>query len=539
MDFWERYRAIDGRDPRFDGQFVTAVRSTGIYCRPSCPARTPKASNVTFYETSAAAHEAGYRACKRCLPEAVPGTPAWNIRSDVAGRAMRLINDGVINREGVDGLALRLGYSARHLNRILGTELGAGPLALARASRAQTARTLLVSTSMKLADVAFAAGFKSVRQFNDTITEVFALTPSALRATAAARASAAARAPAAGKVAADQYARQGSGTSLRLNLPYRKPYDPGIFGFLAARAIPGVETATANSYSRMIRLTHGTAAFTVSYGSPGNGSEGNGSEGNGSSGNGSGGNLALRVDTLDLRDLPVLLSRVRRLFDLDADPVAIDDVLRRDPRLEQAVRAVPGIRVPGAIDPQELLIRAMIGQQITVSAARTALGRLCGAGTALEPAQGVQDQQPGCIERLFPTATQIAASGAGRLNGPRRRIESLLGAAGAMAAGELDFGYGDDLPGLRSKLLPLPGVGPWTVGYVAMRVIGAPDIFLDNDAAVRNGVRRLAEKATHAAAGRAGASEERSQDFREVSPWRSYATVHLWRAAGAKATGAI
>ncbi|MBT2514200.1 DNA-3-methyladenine glycosylase 2 family protein [Arthrobacter sp. ISL-30] len=528
MDFWERYRAIDGRDPRFDGQFVTAVRSTGIYCRPSCPARTPKASNVTFYETSAAAHEAGYRACKRCLPEAVPGTPAWNVRSDVAGRAMRLINDGVINREGVDGLALRLGYSTRHLNRILGTELGAGPLALARASRAQTARTLLVSTSMKLADVAFAAGFNSVRQFNDTITEVFALTPSALRATAAARASAPA------KVATDHHVRKGSGTSLRLNLPYRKPYDPGIFSFLAARAIPGVEAATANSYSRMIHLPRSTAAFTVSYGSPGNGSEGIGSDGNGSVGN-----LALRVDTLDLRDLPVLLSRVRRLFDLDADPVAIDDVLRRDPRLEQAVMAVPGIRVPGAIDPQELLVRAMIGQQITVSAARTALGRLCAAGTALEPAQGVQDQQSGSIERLFPTAAQIAASGAGLLNGPRRRIESLFGAARAMAAGGLDFGYGDDLPGLRSKLLPLPGVGPWTVGYVAMRVIAAPDIFLDNDAAVRNGVRRLVEESADTAVGPTGSSEARSQDFREVSPWRSYATMHLWRAAAAKAAGAI
>ena len=167
MDFWQRYRAIDARDTRFDGQFFTAVRSTGIYCRPSCPARTPKASNVTFYETSAAAHDAGYRACKRCLPEAVPGTPAWNIRQDVAGRAMRLINDGVINRDGVEGLAARLGYSSRQLNRILTHELGAGPLSLARAGRAQTARTLLVSTGMKLADIAFAAGFSSVRQFNE------------------------------------------------------------------------------------------------------------------------------------------------------------------------------------------------------------------------------------------------------------------------------------------------------------------------------------------------------------------------------------
>ena len=222
MDFWQRYRAIDARDTRFDGQFYTAVRTTGIYCRPSCPARTPKAGNVTFYETSAAAHDAGYRACKRCLPEAVPGTPAWNIRSDIAGRAMRLINDGVINRDGVEGLASRLGYSSRQLNRILSHELGAGPLSLARASRAQTARTLLVSTSLKVADVAFAAGFSSVRQFNETIGEVFAMTPSALRATARHRAPAAT-------------------TALTLSLPYREPFDPGVFDFLAVRAIPGIE----------------------------------------------------------------------------------------------------------------------------------------------------------------------------------------------------------------------------------------------------------------------------------------------------------
>ena len=182
LTFDERYRAIDARDARFDGQFVTAVRSTGIYCRPSCPARTPKPENVTFYPTSAAAHEAGYRACKRCLPEAAPGSPAWNLRGDVAGRAMRLIADGVVEREGVPGLAARLGYSSRHLTRLLTEELGAGPLALARAQRAHTARMLLVSTDLPASDVAFSAGFTSVRQFNDTISEVFGMAPLALRA---------------------------------------------------------------------------------------------------------------------------------------------------------------------------------------------------------------------------------------------------------------------------------------------------------------------------------------------------------------------
>ncbi len=490
MDFWQRYRAIDARDTRFDGQFFTAVSSTGIYCRPSCPARTPKAENVTFYETSAAAHEAGYRACKRCLPEAVPGTPAWNLRSDIAGRAMRLINDGVITREGVDGLAHRLGYSARQLNRILSTELGAGPLSLARASRAQTARTLLVSTDMLLADVAFASGFNSVRQFNDTIGEVFAMTPTAVRATAA-----------------KSSQRRGTGAAapaaLTLNLPYREPFNPGIFDFLAVRAIPGIEVVSTlpdgtRTYARTLRLPRGSASFAVSYTPSAPGKP-----------------LQLTAAVLDLHDLPALLSRVRRLFDLDADPHAIDDALARDPRLTDSVSAIRGIRVPGAVDPQELLVRAMIGQQITVAAARTALTQLSAAGSSTDSAT------PG-LERLFPTTAELAENGRALLRGPQRRIDSIMAAAEAMATGELEFGYGDDLESLERKLLPLPGVGPWTVGYVAMRVLGAPDVFLANDAAVRNGLKVLP-----AAAGLA-------VDFSEVSPWRSYATMHLWRAAAVK-----
>lgn len=487
MDFWQRYRAIDARDPRFDGQFYTAVRTTGIYCRPSCPARTPKAGNVTFYETSAAAHDAGYRACKRCLPEAVPGTPAWNVRSDIAGRAMRLINDGVINRDGVEGLAARLGYSSRQLNRILSHELGAGPLSLARASRAQTARTLLVSTSMKAADIAFAAGFSSVRQFNETITEVFAMTPSALRATARHQ-----HVPARNAVAS---------TALTLNLPYREPFDPGVFGFLAVRAIPGIEEGTSTSYARTLRLAHGDARFRVDYDA-------------GSAGR----PLRLTIGAVDLRDLASLLSRVRRLLDLDADPVAIDTSLAADPRLAAGVAAAPGIRMPGAVDPQELLVRAMVGQQITVAAARTALVQLSACGSeCLVPADG--------LHRLFPTAAEIAEAGYGLLRGPQRRIDSIRGAAASMASGDLDFGYGDDLAGLQAKLLPLAGVGPWTVGYLAMRVIGAPDVFLANDAAVRNGIRSLTQDP---------AGDTLSPDFQEVSPWRSYATMHLWRAAAVR-----
>lgn len=524
MDFWQRYRAIDARDTRFDGQFFTAVRTTGIYCRPSCPARTPKAENVTFYETSAAAHEAGYRACKRCLPEAVPGTPAWNLRSDIAGRAMRLINDGVINRDGVEGLAARLGYSSRQLNRILSHELGAGPLSLARASRAQTARTLLVSTGMKLADVAFAAGFSSVRQFNETVAEVFDMTPTALRSTARHHPSAPAS------------------TSLTLALPYREPFDPGVFSFLAVRAIPGIEAGTATSYARTLRLPHGDARFSVEYTGAGNGSGGGRLAGRAMEYDGGPRRrpLVLTIGAVDLRDLPALLSRVRRLFDLDADPLAIDGALGADPRLSSSVAAAPGIRMPGALDPQELLIRAMIGQQITVAAARTALTQLAAAGS---PSAAAGDG----LSRMFPSPAQIVENGAELLRGPRRRIESLLAVATALADNTLDLGYGDDLPSLSAKLLPQPGIGPWTVGYVAMRVIGAPDIFLANDAAVRNGIRALAGGASPiTGSSESGtppsadpppsdlpSSEFLSSDFREVSPWRSYATMHLWRAAAA------
>ncbi len=485
MDFWQRYRAIDARDTRFDGQFYTAVRTTGIYCRPSCPARTPKAENVTFYETSAAAHDAGYRACKRCLPEAVPGTPAWNIRSDIAGRAMRLINDGVINRDGVEGLASRLGYSSRQLNRILSHELGAGPLSLARASRAQTARTLLVSTPMKLADIAFAAGFSSVRQFNETIGEVFAMTPTALRATARHH-----RAPAAT-------------TALTLSLPYREPFDPGIFDFLAVRSIPGIETGTATSYARTLRLPHADARFRVEYdgGAPGR-------------------PLVLTIGAVDLRDLPSLLSRVRRLLDLDADPVAIDSALAADARLAPAVKALPGMRMPGAVDPQELLVRAMIGQQITVAAARTALTQLSGCGSeSLVPADG--------LHRLFPTAAQIADPGFGLLRGPQRRIDSVRTAA---------VRHGLRGPGFRLRRRPRRAASqaaPAGRGGTVDRGIRchAGD---RGPGRVPGQRRRGAERdpcPRRCNTGRARAARRTHPDFTEVRPWRSYATMHLWRAA--------
>ncbi len=477
MTFDERYRAIDARDARFDGQFVTAVRSTGIYCRPSCPARTPKAANVSFYPTSAAAHEAGYRACKRCLPEASPGSPQWNLRGDAAGRAMRLIADGIVDREGVPGLAARLGYSTRHLTRLLAAELGAGPLALARAHRAHTARTLLVDTDLPVADVAFAAGFRSLRQFNDTMTEVFALSPTQLRAR-----------------------RRATGTAdagrIELTLPVREPFDAvGLFGWMRAHAVPGVESGDAGSFSRVIRLDGGPAWFEVRKDAAGR--------------------LRLRAELSSLRDLAALLSRVRRLFDLDADPEAIDAALGRHPELRPLVARIPGVRLPAAIDPEEMLIRAMIGQQISVASARTVMGRLAAAlGDAVETSAG-----PAV---LFPTPAIIAERGADVLRGPGARIRAIVGAAGALADGSLRLGAGDDADEQRATLLALPGVGPWTADYVRMRVLGDPDVLLPGDVAARAGA---------AAAGIPSDAAGLTAWAPRVAPWRSYLMAHLWYAA--------
>ncbi|WP_407358445.1 helix-turn-helix domain-containing protein [Microbacterium sp. LTA6] len=486
-DFDERYRAISARDTRFDGQFVTAVRSTGIYCRPSCPARTPMQKNVTFYPTSAAAHEAGFRACKRCLPEAAPGSPAWNLRGDTAARAMRLIAAGYVEREGVPGLAARLGYSSRHLTRLLSTELGAGPLALARAHRAHTARMLLVGTDMPISEVAFAAGFASIRQCNDTIREVFGLTPGELRAR---------RRPSAGSAAGGTSVEVSGAEApgaIDLVLPYRGPLDAaGVFAWMSARALPGVEEATATSFARHLRMAGGPTWFEVRQESDER--------------------LHLRARVTQLADLAPLVATVRRIFDLDADPLAVDQALAAHPELAPLVARTPGIRVPGSADPHEMLIRAMVGQQITVAAARTALAALADALGERTPEGGL----------LFPTMAAIADRGAEVLRGPAARIRAITGAAAALADGSLTLTVGDDGVEQRRALMAMPGIGPWTADYVRMRVLGDPDVFLPGDVAVRAGA---------AASGLPGDPAPLTAWTERTAPWRSYLTAHLWRAA--------
>jgi len=480
IDEEQGYRASASRDARFDGQFIVAVKTTRIYCRPSCPAITPKRQNMLFFPTAAAAQQAGFRACRRCLPDSVPGSPEWDLRADLAGRAMRLIADGVVEREGVPGLARRLGYSERHLTRVLTAELGAGPLALARAHRAHSARLLIETTALGFADIAFAAGFTSVRQFNDTIREVFATTPSGLRVAAHRRSRGAVAA--AGKVS--------------LRLPYRPPYDAdGIMAFLAARAIPGVESVEDGAYGRTLRLPHGTGTARLRPAD---------------------GHFDCTLRLTDMRDLGSAVSRLRRLFDLDADPAAVADVLGADPLLAASVAAVPGVRVPGSVDAAEIVTRALIGQQISVAAARTALGGL---------AVSLGDPLPspdGSLTTLFPSPAAIAGRGAAVLKGPRRRIETMLMVNAALASGELDIHVGASAEELSAELQAFPGVGPWTAGYVLMRVLGAPDVLLTTDVALRKGAAALGLPADPAAL------ESHGNAWR---PWRSYAGMHLWRAA--------
>ncbi len=488
--FAQRYRAMSSRDARFDGQFITGVHTTGIYCRPSCPAATPKPGNVSFYLTAAAAHEAGLRACKRCLPDAVPGSPEWNIRDDLAARAMRLIADGTVEREGVPGLARRLGYTPRHLGRVLTSELGAGPLALARAHRAQTARLLLAGTDLTITDVAFAAGFTSVRQFNETMADIYRTTPGAIRASARRRPDRPTHAQ----------AEPGQAASLTLRLPARAPFDgTALFTFLAARTVPTAESGDATSYSRTLALHHGPAVVTLTLG-----------------GTPTAPHVNCEAHLADVADLAPLVARVRRLLDLDADAVAIDEALAADPALAASVRDAPGRRVPGSIDAEEILFRALIGQQVSVAGARTALTRLTDAlGTPIDAAP---------FTRLFPTAEQINEGGRQVLRGPVRRVETILATAEALASGSLVIDVGESREELEARLMALPGIGPWTAGYVAMRVLGSPDILLTSDLVIRQGAARL---------GLPSGARELAERGAVWAPWRSYAGMHLWRAAQA------
>ncbi len=472
-DFERCYVAVQSRDPRFDGWFYTAVTSTHIYCRPSCPAQTPMRKNVRFYPSAAAAQLAGFRACKRCRPDASPGSPEWNTRADVAARAMRLIADGVVDLDGVPGLAAQLGYSVRQLERTLRGEIGAGPIAIARAQRAQTARILIETTCLPMTDVAFAAGFSSVRQFNDTVHAVFASSPTALRLTS--------RSP---------LETTSVGATIVLRLPFRQPLCPdNLFGHLAATAVPGVEEVRGSTYRRTLRLAHGPGIVELSYTPE---------------------YVRCRATLNDQRDLTATIARSRWLLDLDADPIAIDKHLSLDPILRALIAKSPGRRVPRCVDAAEMAVRVVLGQQISTSAARTHASRL-----VQEFGNTIADSDGG-LTHLFPTPEALVHAS---LAMPLKRRQTFRGLIEALVRGDLAIGAGCDRDKAIAQLAQLPGIGVWTQQVISMRALGDSDAFPATDLGVRRAGEALKIAATPAAL------QQRSQSWR---PWRAYAVQYLW-----------
>ncbi|PZG41617.1 AraC family transcriptional regulator [Spongiactinospora gelatinilytica] len=457
LDFDACYRAASARDARFDGRFYTAVSTTRIYCRPICPARTPARRNVRFYRHAAAAEAAGFRPCKRCRPELSPGDPGWNVRGDLVGRALRLIDEGVVDDFGISGLATRLHITERHLHRLFTTELGAGPLAVARTKRLLLAKQLLTETALPVTDVAFAAGFGSVRQFNATMKETYGFAPSELRATAG----------------GPRPETTQTKVPLSLRLHHRRPYDPvSLLGFLAMRAIPDVEQVDDASYTRAV--PGGSITVTVADG-----------------------HLRLSASVSDTRHLARIVARCRRLFDLDADPEAVGEALS-ETALHPLVTARPGLRVPGAWDGFEVAVRAVVGQQISVAGARTLLGRIAGRAGS---------------DGLFPTAEQLAAADLTGLGLTDRRMTTLRVLGERVASGEIDLDGAQEPGEAVAALLEIPGIGPWTTSYIAMRALRDPDAWPGGDLGLRKAMACL------------NIPEEHIERWR---PWRAYAAMHLW-----------
>jgi AraC family transcriptional regulator, regulatory protein of adaptative response / DNA-3-methyladenine glycosylase II len=490
LDFERCYRAVDSRDARFDGWFVTAVTSTRIYCRPSCPAITPKREHVRFLPSAAAAQRLGFRACLRCRPDAAPGSPEWNYRADVVGRAMRLVADGVVDREGVPGLAARLGYTERHLGRLLHAEVGAGPLALARAQRAQTARVLIETTGLGFAEIAFAAGFGSVRQFNDTIREVYGRAPSALRA-------------------ARRDAHEPGLGAVTLRLPYREPLHIGaLLEFLGGRTVAGVDEVDGETYRRGLRLPHGPATVELRP-LPGY--------------------VHTTLRLADVRDLAPAVARCRRLFDLDADPAAVDATLAADPTLAATVAKEPGVRVPGTVDGFEIAVRAIVGQQISVAGARRVLARLAAAShpdaaeTDAPAGSDAAGSDASAALVPFPSPDDVAAAPDDAFAMPAARRRTVRALADAVASGRVALDPGADRAETETRLLEIGGIGPWTAQYVALRALGDPDVLLPTDLGVRRGAAALGLPSDPA--GLAAHAHD------HWAPWRSYATIRLWRHA--------
>jgi AraC family transcriptional regulator of adaptative response / DNA-3-methyladenine glycosylase II len=471
------YRALAARDARFDGLFFVGVATTGIYCRPVCAARTPGRARCAFFRTATEAEGAGFRSCFRCRPELAPGAAPVDAVSRVVARATRRIEEGALSDGGsVDELARELGVSGRHLRRAMQAELGVSPLALAETRRLALARQLIVDTALPLTEVAFASGYGSVRRFNAAVRARFGRSPSTMRRGGRQRG-------------------EGEGGDVTVALHYRAPYDwAAILAYLGSHAMPGVEAVRDGVYRRTAAFGARRGWLTVAH-------------------DGTRGALRVTVSASLAGALMTVVARLRRLFDLDAQPQLIAAHLARDPRLAAHVRARPGLRVAGAFDPFEAAARAVLGQQVSVAAARTLAGRLAARFgdrldtphaelTHLHPAAAVIAEQP---------ASALAA----RLGMPGQRAATLRALAAAVSAGELSLEAEDTLDGLVARIAALPGVGPWTAHTVAMRAFGWPDAFPDGDLVLRKALGGISARSARALA----------EPWR---PWRAYGAAHLW-----------
>ncbi len=461
-------RASASRDARFDGRFFIGVRTTGIYCRPICPAPAPKPENVTFYPTAAAAASAGLRPCKRCRPETAPGTPEWLGGSASVTRALRLIDDGYLDRNPAPALARELCVGERHLRRLFETHLGAPPGAIARMRRIQLARQLIDQTDLSMTDVARASGFASSRRFNDAVRTTYGRPPRELR----------------------RMRRSSCTSQLELRLPYRPPFAWGeLLGFLADRAVPGVEEVTPSCYRRVARFDEEVVVIEVEHRAP---------------------VLLLRIERPSVLELGPIVERCRGAFDLGADPAELVAALGDDTVIGQLVGARPGLRVPGAWDGFELAVRAVLGQQVTVRGARTLAGRLIARFGEPLPALS------GALTHAFPDPSALGDAPIEEIGLPRARAETIRLLARATMAGDLDLSSSAPFDTTRERLGEIAGIGDWTVEYIAMRALRDPDAFPAGDLGLR---RALDVDASDV--------ERLGRLWR---PWRAYAAIHLWSA---------
>ena len=480
LDHSACYRAICARDARFDGRFFTAVKTTRVYCRPVCPARTPRSENVIFYPSAAAAQGAGFHPCLLCRPETAPNMGAWRGTSNTVLRALAMIELGALDEAGVDALASRLGMGERQLRRLFHQHLGASPVTVAQTHRFLLAKQLIHETRLPMAEVAFAAGFGSIRRFNETFLTLFGRAPGELRN---------ARRP---DVSAGPHGE------IDLLLRYHPPYDwPATLAFLRRRAIPGIEIVTADRYARSVQLD-GVQGTVVVQPTDGNA-------------------LRATVRFPKLSALPTIIARLRRVFDLAADPVAIAAHLAKDPVLAALVEARPGLRVPGAWDGFELAMRAVLGQQITVTAAVGLAGRLVAT-------HGERLTEPdGDLTHVFPRPEALALADLTSLGMPRSRAATLSAVAAAIIADPHLFDATSGLDDAVRRLRSIRGVGEWTAQYIALRQLREPDAFPAADIGL---MRALATQE-----GRGYSAAELLDRASTWRPWRAYAAQHLWASA--------